>query len=351
MKKILSSLEEYKMTCTEEAWVYFKKRENIPKNKDRLDFELNDKNETLKERWGAFRHVYTSAAFTKKYGSQVAKTLGDLNELKQLGSVKYLTDKNGYKPGNEPQDRRMDLKNNEVGRNIALKNSGVNLLDEVYYALDNDKNIVLNQYINNEKPYKDSNPILNNIWKYADYGYNLNKKIKKGAPTGYAANIEEKADEDFEPEVEKLSFRDKLLKAREERLAYYTARLAEDPEKIKEREAKHVSLEELKAPQEAKKQKVRDIIEGKVQFDENQDISAYENKKLGSNKIFTQEEIDSMSDEDKQKNKEAIFYQKQTIGVPTEEQAKKAVSKGGMVYVNGYTRSDGTQVKSYYRSR
>lgn len=174
--------------------------------------------------------------------------------------------------------------------------------------------------------------------------------LHKNAPTGYAANISED-EEDFEPEVEKLSFRDKLLKAREERLAYYTARLAEDPEKIKEREAKHVSLEELKAPQEAKKQKVRDIIEGKVQFDENQDISSYENKKLGSNKIFTQEEIDSMSDEDKQKNKEAIFYQKQTIGVPTEEQAKKAVSKGGMVYVNGYTRSDGTQVKSYYRSR
>lgn len=58
-----------------------------------------------------------------------------------------------------------------------------------------------------------------------------------------------------------------------------------------------------------------------------------------------------MSDEDKQKNKAAIFYQKQTIGVPTEEQAKKAVSKGGMVFVNGYTRSDGTKVKSYYRSR
>ena len=133
--------------------------------------------------------------------------------------------------------------------------------------------------------------------------------------------------------------------------AQYEERLAEDPEKVKEREAKHVSLDDLKAPQEAKKQKVRDIIEGKVQFDENQDISAYENKKLGSNKIFTQEEIDSMSDEDKQKNKAAIFYQKQTIGVPTEEQAKKAVSKGGMVFVNGYTRSDGTKVKSYYRSK
>lgn len=67
MKKILSSLEEYKTFCMNEAWEYLKKRENIPKNKDRLDFELNDKNETLKERWGAFRHAYTSAAFTKKY--------------------------------------------------------------------------------------------------------------------------------------------------------------------------------------------------------------------------------------------------------------------------------------------
>lgn len=169
------------------------------------------------------------------------------------------------------------------------------------------------------------------------------KPVKKGF-TGFAAPIENEAGRNF-------SLKEKLLEEREAKLAFYTSRLAEDPKKVQEREEKHVTLEELKSPQEAKKQKVRDIVEGKVEFDEKRDIASYENKKLGSNKIFTQEEIDSMPEEEKHKNKSAIFYQKQTIGIPTEEQAKKTVTKGGMVFVNGYTRSDGTEVKSYYRSR
>ena len=45
------------------------------------------------------------------------------------------------------------------------------------------------------------------------------------------------------------------------------------------------------------------------------------------------------------------MYQKQTIGVPTREQAQKVVSKGGMVHVRAYTRADGTKVRSHYRSR
>lgn len=171
----------------------------------------------------------------------------------------------------------------------------------------------------------------------------LDEVNDSGKITGLAANIKS-----YEKE---LSLRDRLLLSREEKLARYMQRLAEDPKKVQEREEKHVTLEELKSPQEAKKQKVRDIVEGKVEFDEKRDIASYKNKKLGSNKIFTQEEIDSMPEEEKHKNKSAIFYQKQTIGIPTEEQAKKTVTKGGMVFVNGYTRSDGTEVKSYYRSR
>ena len=58
-----------------------------------------------------------------------------------------------------------------------------------------------------------------------------------------------------------------------------------------------------------------------------------------------------MTTQEREKNKEAIIYQKQTIGVPTRKQAQRAVEKGWMVHVSAYTRSDGTKVRSYYRSR
>lgn len=54
-----------------------------------------------------------------------------------------------------------------------------------------------------------------------------------------------------------------------------------------------------------------------------------------------------MTETELQQNKSAIDYQRQTIGIPTNKQAKAS----GMVFVNGYTRSDGVQVKSYYRTR
>lgn len=34
-----------------------------------------------------------------------------------------------------------------------------------------------------------------------------------------------------------------------------------------------------------------------------------------------------------------------------EAQAKQQVQTGNLIYVNSYTRSDGTEVKDYYRSR
>lgn len=70
----------------------------------------------------------------------------------------------------------------------------------------------------------------------------------------------------------------------------------------KPKASKHVTLEELKAPQEARKQKVHDMIQ-----------NAHKRK-----------------DTDKNKTKS---------------------SGSGQVYVREYTRSDGTKVRSYYRRR
>ena len=82
-------------------------------------------------------------------------------------------------------------------------------------------------------------------------------------------------------------------------------------------------------------------------------VKDYQNKYLEDKKIFTKEEIQTMSNEDKKKYSQAIKYQNDTIGVPDEKQAEKMSKKegSGLIKVSGYTRRDGTVVKSYYRSR
>lgn len=110
-------------------------------------------------------------------------------------------------------------------------------------------------------------------------------------------------------------------------------------------------LASLKAPQESRLEKIKNRIfktkNEQKDFDEKADYSGYVNEVSKDNKIYTQEDIESMSKEDLRKNQKAIDYQKQKIGIPSAKQAKAS----GMVYVSGYTRSDGVEVKSYYRAR
>ena len=267
-QKEIETANQKKALYRDEAWEYFKKRNNLPQSTARLWFEMNSKDTDLKELWGAFRHTYTSAAFTKDYGASKAKLAGDANEIIQFGSVKYKENQGEYKPGNEPSDRRMDLKNNAAGRKIAKKNIGVNLIDEVYYNLRRNPDIVLNQYKNNDEPYIDDDPVMNLIWHAADEMY-------------YRTNKEKDSQQN-----EKNNNKNLIL---EGAVSYDNF----SPDK-KSKNSKHVTLEELKAPQEARKQKVHDMIQ-----------NAYKKKSLSS----------------------------------------------GEVYVREYTRDDGTKVRSYYRKR
>ncbi len=277
-----------------------------------------------------FRHAWGSAYLSLKYGNTKSHAATSYYEYREKGQPR--------------EEREMDEWNNSVGREIAKNIRKENKDIEKSFQWSHIEDLIAVKVFEKIKEKKVITSTTDKRLKSNNSGLKNLVDKTSGHTTGYASSIEDTAEE-------QESLRDRLLRSREEKLAHYTARLAESPEKIKEKESKHITLQELKAPQEAKKQKVRDIIEGKVQFDENKDYSSYQNKKNKDNKIFTQEEINTMSDEEKQKNKEAIFYQKQTIGVPTEEQAQKAVSKGGMVFVNSYTRSDGTKVRSYYRSR
>ena len=83
-------------------------------------------------------------------------------------------------------------------------------------------------------------------------------------------------------------------------------------------------------------------------------FSGYTNPLTGSNHIFTQEEIDRMSSEEFAKYEKEIDAQVKAMNgtMPTDNDLKQEAMNGsGVVYVNSYTRADGTKVKGYYRSR
>lgn len=78
------------------------------------------------------------------------------------------------------------------------------------------------------------------------------------------------------------------------------------------------------------------------------DFNGWKNPISGDNKIFTREMISEMSDDEYSENEKAIHSQLNSIGIPTNSELSTST---GTVYVKSYVRSDGTQVKGYYRSR
>ncbi len=82
-------------------------------------------------------------------------------------------------------------------------------------------------------------------------------------------------------------------------------------------------------------------------FAANIDDEAY----IPEGKIFTAEEIGKLSTDDFQKFEKYIDKQLKDYGVPYENQAKDLVSNGELIWVDDYTRNDGTPVKGYYRRK
>ena len=90
-------------------------------------------------------------------------------------------------------------------------------------------------------------------------------------------------------------------------------------------------------------------------IDQNQSgLFDYTNPLTGSNHIYTREEVGSMSSDEFAKHEKEIDAQTKAFNgtMPTNgDLQREAMTGGGVVYVNSYTRSDGTEVKGYYRSR
>ena len=71
----------------------------------------------------------------------------------------------------------------------------------------------------------------------------------------------------------------------------------------------------------------------------------------GDGRIFSREDIGQMSGDEYSTNESAIMAQLKSIGIPTGgELEASSIFGGGTVYVRPYTRSDGTEVRGYWRS-
>ena len=67
-----------------------------------------------------------------------------------------------------------------------------------------------------------------------------------------------------------------------------------------------------------------------------------------NNKIYTAEDVGKMTAEEFMTNEKAIDYQMENLGIPRESDL---AGNPDVVYVHGYTRDDGTEVRAHYRSK
>ena len=74
----------------------------------------------------------------------------------------------------------------------------------------------------------------------------------------------------------------------------------------------------------------------------------YVNSLTGDNRIFSNKEIADMSVREAFKRQDEIISQYHQIGIPS---VKELQSSDNVVYVNAYTREDGTEVKAHWRSK
>lgn len=288
----------------------------------------------------AFRHAFASSDISIRNAELLANAGGLANEIFDALVMEQT---------NERQN--MDLYNNSVGRDIAKeikKEYGSNIHKNI-----NDD--TLNDLIA-EKIYKKmkSNQMIT--------------EIDETNPSHYTKNLQNNT---LYGHVEKQAkVQDTTSRQEgESRIEYFTRRIRESMEKSSQKsnnsnqsqqgtteETKKHSLKDVLASQKEKLEGIKEKIFNRsmpLKRMHNDVVKDYQNKYLKDKKIFTKEEIQTMSNEDKKKYSQAIKYQNDTIGVPDEKQAEKMSKKegSGLIKVSGYTRRDGTVVKSYYRSR
>ncbi|MBR1908551.1 DUF2974 domain-containing protein, partial [bacterium] len=85
-------------------------------------------------------------------------------------------------------------------------------------------------------------------------------------------------------------------------------------------------------------------LEGRVSMD-------IDFKDIDTNRIFTNEEIGQMSSDEFKRNENFIDQQLKLGRIMTKAEAEEKVRNGDLIWVNSYTRDDGTEVSGYYRRK
>lgn len=100
-----------------------------------------------------------------------------------------------------------------------------------------------------------------------------------------------------------------------------------------------------------KKLGVNEINKLRKQFKKFTGYAASIENDIPKNKVFTAEEIGNLSIDDFTKYENYIDNQMKNFGIPNNFQAKQEVKVGNLIWVDSYTRDDGTEVKGYYRRK
>ena len=294
----------------------------------------------------AFRHAFLMASLARKYGNFTANIIGNMYEYSN----------------NNPdtaQAKEMDLWNNRVGREIGLKVADElkgfenDFSDEhiedmiaikVYNALKSGEMV---SSVDDKRVYQGSvsKNVISDLKSYADTKNELSNKNKSSVSfldgiESYLVQEKEKLDSMKRPESPSLGLKEMLV-AQKEKLFEQQESLLNRAKTTDDNKIENLNSDNPKF----------EAGEDDKVFDESIDLSGYKNEVTGENKIYTVEDIDNMSDDEYDEKLDAINYQRKTIGLPTKEQADKAVEKGAMVFVRDYTRNDGVKVRNYYRAR
>ena len=86
------------------------------------------------------------------------------------------------------------------------------------------------------------------------------------------------------------------------------------------------------------------MISGRISYD-------IDYRDIDKNRVMTNEEIGEMSKEEFKRNENFIDQLLRLGRIITKKQAEEQVKTGDLIYVNSYTRDDGTEVSGYYRRK
>lgn len=258
------------------------------KYQKKYGFKLGENNSAHNNEADAFRHAYMQSLLNQKYGSMKTKLGSTAHEWK------------GRITGQDPKEYNMDMWNNQQGQQIyneiRREYPQFNKLSE-----QQQKDIIAQKVVKRMKEGKlitgldDSRKFQKQKPSFTPMPW-VGGIQNNGKPLGFAAGI--------------------------------------DYNQLSEVFGQHFDTQQTQQNQSG--------------------LYGYTNPLTGNNRIFTREEVGTMAPDEFAKYEKEIDAQTKAFNgtMPTNgDLQREAMTGGGVVYVNSYTRSDGTEVKGYYRSR